>query len=744
MEIFRKRISVEGLVQGVGVRPRVHRLANELKLSGFVLNTSSGVLIEVEGYLLNLQEFEIRLADLFSDNTHLTKVYRSPLLVKGESEFTIRDSDSDSKITTPFPQDLAVCQHCLAELFSPLNRRFRFPFISCTQCGPRFSICRGLPFDRANTTLSSFPLCSECLNEYSDPADRRFHSQTIGCLDCGPTIWCCHSDGIIRGYGDDAISEVISVISRGGIVAFKGVGGFHLICDAHNDTAVEHLRTRKGRPRKPFALMYPTLNHVREDCQLSQGEEILLASSQAPIVLLRKRAKCFMLENIAPENRFLGVMLPYTPVHHLILRELGIPIVATSGNISGEPICSDELEALEKLGLIADLFCFNDRQIANRCDDSIVQWVLDRTFPIRVARGYAPFTLYPTMSTNTPTLGMGAYLKNSVALGHDGCITVSPHIGDLEYFETLSVQEDNVALLCSTYGVDSATIVTDLHPDFTSYESIDSNKRVNAVQHHYAHALCCLADNGLKPPCFAVTWDGTGYGIDGTIWGGEGLIVHNHAFERRFHLLPFPLPGGEAAIRDPKRTALGLLYKTSGRKTFEHPLWSFYSNRELMQTALDKRVNCPDCTSVGRLFDGIAALLGGCYESTFEGEAAMWLQYIAETLDGADSYRFLIIDYSVIDWRIMLREILLDIECGVSQGVVARKFHRTLVNSIVTMAQLVGIPTVILTGGCFQNSLLLEAAVHALRGQGYDPYWHKQTPSNDGGIAIGQIIAASI
>jgi hydrogenase maturation protein HypF len=744
VEPFRMRISVEGLVQGFGVRPRVHRLANELKLSGFVLNTSNGVLIEVEGYVLNLQEFEIRLADLLSDNQHLTKVYRSLLSVKGEGGFTIRDSDGDSKITTPFPQDLAVCQHCLAELFSPVNRRFRFPFISCTQCGPRFSICRRLPFDRANTTLSSFPLCSECLNEYSDPADRRFHSQTIGCLDCGPTIWCCHGDGVIRGYGDDAISQVISVIAKGGIVALKGVGGFHLICDAHNDTAVEQLRTRKGRPRKPFALMYPTLSLVREDCQLSKGEEILLVSPQAPVVLLRKRERCSVLESIAPENPFLGVMLPYTPVHHLILRELEIPIVATSGNISGEPICADEPEALEKLRSITDLFLFNDRQIANRCDDSIVQWVLDRTFPIRVARGYAPFTLYPTLVTKTPTLGMGAYLKNSVALGHDNCITVSPHIGDLEYVETLSAQENNVALLCSTYGVDSATRVSDLHPDFTSYNSTDLNQRVNTVQHHYAHALCCLVDNGLKPPCFGVTWDGTGYGIDGTIWGGEGLIIYNNVFERRFHLLPFPLPGGEAAIRDPKRTALGLLYKINEGKTFEHQLWSFYSDRELMQTALDKRINCPECTSVGRLFDGIAALLGGCYESTFEGEAAMWLQYIAGTLDGDDSYRFAIIDDSVIDWRIMVRQILLDIEGGVSQSIVARKFHRTLVNIVVTMAEIVGIPTVMLTGGCFQNSLLLEATVHALRGQGYDPYWHKDTPSNDGGISIGQIIAASV
>jgi hydrogenase maturation protein HypF len=599
-----------------------------------------------------------------------------------------------------------------------------------------------LPFDRINTSLKSFPLCSECFVEYSDPANRRFHAQTIGCFDCGPKLWSCRSDGIVRASGDEAISDAISIISGGGIVALKGIGGIHLICDAQNSTAIKNLRVRKARPTKPFALMYPTLNHVREHCEVSQKEAELLHSSQAPVVLLRKKTGCAVFEGIAPQNPCLGVLLPYTPLHYLILQELGAPIIATSGNVSGEPICADEFQALDRLGSIADLFLLNDRRIVNRCDDSVVQVVLNRPFPIRVARGFAPFTLLTGVHTSRAVLGMGAYLKNSVALAHDSCITVSPHIGDLGSLESQVVQDQNIDTLCSIYGVDNPVVATDLHPDIGSYDIQRGLQPSIGIQHHYAHALSCLVDNGLEAPCFAVTWDGTGYGTDGTIWGGEGLIIRKDSFERRFCLFPFRLPGGEAAVRDPKRVALSLLYMATGTSALTHPLWRFYRDADLMQAALVKKINCPECSSIGRLFDGVAALLGVCYENTFEGEAAMGLQNLVETLNGFDAYEFTIIKESVLDWRGMLRQILSDVESGASEKYIAVKFHRTLVNMIVAMAELVGISTVLLTGGCFQNSFLLEASVEALRRQGYTPYWHRGIPSGDGGIAIGQVVAA--
>lgn len=741
MAVDRKRISVEGLVQGVGMRPYVYHLAHELALSGFVCNTQSGVLIEVEGDSGALEEFDTRLLRFFSDGCQENRISRMSVPLRMESTFTISQSITPSKITTPFPRDFAVCRKCLDELGFQSNRRFRFPFISCAECGPRYSICIRLPFDRVNTSLEKFPLCSECLFEYSDPENRRFHAQTIGCFECGPKLWICTADGIERAFGEDAISEAISAISEGSIVAVKGIGGIHLMCDARNHTAIGNLRLRKVRPRKPFAVMYPTIDLVRNDCDVSEREVALLCSPQAPVVLLRRKTGCVLPESLAPQNAYLGVMLPYTPLHYLIMQGLGAPVVATSGNISGEPICAEEIEALSRLGSIADLFLFHDRRIVNRCDDSVVQVILDSCFPIRVARGYAPFIIPAGADNQTAVLGMGAYLKNTIALAHDGRITVSPHIGDIGSLESKVVQEQHIESVCSIYGVDNLVIVKDLHPDLSSCSFREVLHPQVAIQHHYAHALSCLVDNDLEAPCLAVTWDGTGYGTDGAIWGGEGLIILEHSFERRFSLYPFLLLGGEFAVRDPKRVALGLLYEASGSESFSHPLWNYFGDAGIMQAALMKKVNCPKCTSIGRLFDGIAALLGVSYENTFEGEAAMGLQYTADHLIGSEAYEFSIGDDTVIDWRGMISQILSDIDSGFSNGYIASRFHSTLVNIIVAMARIAGFRNVLLTGGCFQNSLLLTASVEALREHGFNPFWHRRMPTGDGNIAIGQVVA---
>lgn len=740
MALNRKRIIVEGPVQGVGMRPHVYRLAHEFSLSGFVCNTHSGVLIEVEGEPDCLEKFDKRLLDCLSKGFQKNRVSRESVPLRGERAFTITKSTDHSRITAPFPQDLAVCQKCLEELNCPASRRFRFPFISCTECGPRYSICTNLPFDRHNTSLDEFPLCAECFAEFSDPENRRFHAQTIGCFACGPKLWSCRGDGIARAFGDDAISDAISVISEGGIVAVKGIGGIHLLCDARNGIAIESLRLRKARPRKPFAVMYPTIDHVRKDCILSEREAAILCSPEAPVVLLRKKSGCPILENIAPKNQYLGVLIPYTPLHHLIMKELDAPVVATSGNVSGEPICVDECEALNRLGLIADLFLFNDRRVVNRCDDSVVQVVLDRPLPIRVARGYAPLVLNVGTDAPSAVLGMGAYLKNTVALAHDGNITVSPHIGDLESFEGRMVHEQYIQTVCSIYGIDDPVIATDLHPDLFFSGFTRGSRSPIAIQHHYAHALSCLVDNDLQAPCFAVAWDGTGHGTDGIIWGGEGLMVLERSYERRFSFYPFQLTGGEIAIRDPKRVALGMLYAAMGSRAFSHPLWDFYEHAGVMQTALLRKVNSPECTSVGRIFDGIAALLGVCYENTFEGEAAMAVEHIAENPKWQAAYEFSIINKVQIDWRGMICQILLDVESGVSNKDIATRFHRTLVDIIVSMAEIGGLENVLLTGGCFQNSLLLSASVEALREHGFAPFWHKKIPSSDGSISIGQVI----
>jgi hydrogenase maturation protein HypF len=675
----------------------------------------------------------------------------TPLTADGNPGFTIwpsyTDGDPDSHMgaeTTALMQpDLAVCTDCLREMNDPADRRYRYPFINCSQCGPRFSIITALPYDRPNTTMAGFEMCHTCRTEYDNLEDRRHHAQPIACPNCGPQLELRNATGKTDTRGDEALQWAAQAVRDGRILALKGLGGFHLICDARNGDAVAELRRRKHRPVKPFAVIYPSLQAAEDDCLVMPEEESLLSSAQAPIVLIRKKKTPALTEDgVAPGNPYLGVMLPCTPLHHLLMSALGFPVVATSGNRANEPVCIDEDEAVETLKDIADLFLVHDRPISGRCDDSIVRVMAGREILLRRARGYAPLPVMVSHPFSAPVLALGGHLKNTVALAVGDRVFLSPHIGDLDTPEACAAHREAADLLCRLYKVKPENIVHDLHPDYRSTQMAEERGgNTIAVQHHHAHALACMAENRVQPPCLAVTWDGTGYGTDSSVWGGEFLALNPGGFERALHFLPFPLPGGDAAVLDPKRAALGILYALEGDRAFSRDIGLPGEDGWLMKAALTKDINCPLASSVGRIFDAIAALTGICTENGFEGQAAMALEFAADS-EVTEVYEFEIED-SIIDWRPMLRSVLQDIESGITPGAVSAKFHTTLAAIIVAAAKSVGEETVLLTGGCFQNALLLEYAVDRLELAGFKVCTHQQIPPNDGGLALGQIMATA-
>ena len=738
--VKRERLIVEGTVQGVGFRPFVYRLAQELGLSGYVQNTPSGMIIEIEGADTPLTAFKEALQERKPSQARILKLDNMPLATEGGHDFIIRRSEAGEETTALMLPDLAVCGDCLNEMLDPSDRRYRYPFINCTNCGPRFSIITALPYDRPNTTMAGFKLCDACRAEYDDPDDRRHHAQPIACPDCGPQLELRDAEGQTKACCDNAWLKAAQAVRDGKILALKGLGGFHLVCDARNVAAVAELRRRKIRPVKPFATMYPSLDLARADCASGPEEEKLLISAEAPIVLLRKNATSAVADNVAPANPYLGVMLPYTPLHHLLMSELGFPIVATSGNCTGEPICTDEDEIVETLKGIADLFLVHDRPISARCDDSIVRVMRGRAVVLRRARGYAPLPIVVKHSFAVPVLAVGGHFKNTVALAVRNRVFLSPYIGDLDTLESCAAHRAAADLLCRLYKVEPENIVHDLHPDYGSTRMAEERGgNVVAVQHHYAHALSCMAENEVKPPCLAVAWDGTGYGADDTVWGGEFLKIKPGGYDRALHFLPFPLPGGSAAALDPKRAALGLLYALDGEDAFGRDIGLPGKDVWLMKSALKKNINCPLTSSAGRIFDAVAALTGICTENGFEGQAAMALEFAADP-HVTSVYDFTI-ENGVIDWRPMLRAILDDIDEDETHGSISGKFHATLAAIIVAASNAVGEETVVLTGGCFQNALLLEYTADALEQAGFAVHSHRHAPPNDSGLALGQVMA---
>jgi hydrogenase maturation protein HypF len=711
MNIERAKVVLRGAVQGVGFRPFVYRLATELGLTGWVINTSQGVFIEVEGERVTLNQFVLRLDKEKPPRSVIQGFEFSFLDAIGYIDFEIRHSEETGAKTAFILPDIATCADCLREIFDPNNRRHLYPFTNCTNCGPRFTIIESLPYDRPNTSMKHFKMCPKCEAEYQDPGNRRFHAQPNACPVCGPKL-------------NMPVATAAEVIRRGQILALKGIGGFQLLVDARNAEAITRLRQRKHRDEKPFAVMYPSLEAVKQDCRVSELEERVLLSPESPIVLLESKS---VATAIAPGNPYLGVMLPYSPLHHLLMRELTFPVVATSGNRSDEPICINEFEAHECLDDIADAFLMHDRPIVRPVDDSVVRVMLGRELVLRRARGYAPLPVH--VKEELPhVLAVGAHLKNTVALsiGHE--VFISQHIGDLEMQPAFAAFRNVAADFQRLYEVTPELIACDMHPEYLSTKfARELHTPRSQIQHHYAHIVSCMTENELEAPVLGVAWDGTGYGTDGTIWGGEFLLVDDASFERVAHLRQFRLPGGEAAIKQPRRCALGVLYEIFGDEAFTD------DDPPALRQMLVKGVNCPFTSSAGRLFDAVASLLGIRHRVNFEGQAAMELEFLVQP-GVEEAYP------AGLDWQPMVEAMLQD---DATVGVKATKFHNALAETIVQVAQHIGEEKVVLTGGCFQNRYLTERAVRRLQAEGFHPYWHQRVPPNDGGIALGQVVAAA-
>ena len=808
--LVRLRVEIHGAVQGVGFRPFVYRLATELGLTGWVINDTQGVFIEVEGPAPAVRRFSARLPAEVPPRAIVQTITSAWLEPAGFTRFEIRHSDSSGAKTVLVLPDIATCPDCLAELLDPADRRHGYPFTNCTNCGPRFTIIEALPYDRPNTTMRRFTLCPDCQTEYENPLDRRFHAQPNACPVCGPRLTFyersvqnaeCGTDLFSAPVsGDEALINTVAALCAGRIVAVKGLGGFHLMVDARDDAAIRRLRESKPRRAKPFALMARDLAQVRQFCEVSPAAEALLTAAEAPIVLLRKLedqgrtvSPCHPVTvspSVAPGNPSLGVMLPYTPLHHLLLRELDFPVVATSGNLSDEPICTDETEAMARLAGIADAFLVHDRPIARHADDSVAWIVAGAPRLLRRARGYAPLPI--TLKEEIPAiLAVGAHLKNTVSLSVGRQVFISQHIGDLETPEAMAAFERVIADFQRLYEAQPVAIAHDLHPEYLSSKwaneqgSQESGVRSQRslipdpcplipVQHHHAHLAACLAENHVTGPALGVTWDGTGYGTDGTIWGGEFLLGDAGGYERVAHLRPFRLPGGDAAVKEPRRAALALLWELYGDAALEMDDLPAIrdlrlAERTLLAQMLAKGLNAPITTSAGRLFDGIAALIGLHGAVSFEGQAAMALEFAADAWEmgayemgwqesgvrgqGSDVKRetsnvtrhsSLITHHSsILDWGPLVVGVVADLRRGVPQGIIAARFHNALVEAIVAVAQNVGAARVALTGGCFQNRLLTERAADRLQRAGFEVLLHRHVPPNDGGISLGQVAVAA-
>ena len=777
--VERVRLIVRGAVQGVGFRPFVYRLAGELAVRGFVRNSAEGAWIEAEaesdGAVLG--QFVSRLRSELPPRSFITSLELSHLPPLGFADFRIEESSSASPSVAVVLPDLATCPDCVRELFDPRNRRHRYPFINCTQCGPRYSIVEAMPYDRARTTMKGFVLCPECLAEYGDPTDRRFHAQPNACPVCGPRLRLLDRRGDLMETGEQALACAVTLLKQSGILAVKGLGGFQLLVRAADERSVARLRELKHREEKPFAVMVPGLSHAMELCDLNEIERGVLTSPEAPILVALRRkvgtgeqagagvgVGAVVAEGVAPGNPRLGVFLPTTALHHLILHDLGECVVATSGNLADEPICIDDTEALDRLGGIADGFLTHDRPILRHVDDSVVAVVLGREMVLRRARGFAPLPV-PVNADVSGILAVGAHLKNTVALGRGREVFLSQHIGDLEGLPARNASQRVMSDLGRLLQTDVKRAACDMHPDYGSTRHAESLRLpMVRVQHHFAHVLACASENELlRPPLLGVSWDGSGYGTDGTVWGGEFFQWTESEATRVGHFGCFRLPGGELAVKEGRRAAAGLLFELFGEAWMESPLVRTrgIATREEARVwtgMMRKGLNAPLCSSVGRLFDAVAALTGVAGRSNYEGQAAMRLEWALSGERGDEAYAWELEptrsvpgggDGAVptmlrVRWEPGLRQLLADVESGVPVGVISARFHHMLAGSVLDVARAVGLENIVLTGGCFQNRYLLERVVGLLRGAGFRPFWHQRVPPNDGGIALGQVVAATL
>jgi len=748
-------LRMNGVVQGVGFRPFIYTIAQESGVFGCVRNDCAGVLIELSADLPSLKHF----ATLFDHTLPPLAVVESIAIEAASArpftDFKIDVSNVSGILHTLPPTDAAICAQCRLELFSPNDRRYRYPFINCTHCGPRYSIINKMPYDRPNTSMAHFQLCSACYDEYNDPSNRRFHAQPIACPICGPQIALWNQQGTTIGFGDDALNIAVESLKKGEILAVKGLGGFHLMADAMNEDAVQLLRVRKHRSRKPFAIMYPDLDAVRVDCSIDSAEAAWLQSPIAPIVLLHRHAagEGGLASNIAPDCHRIGAMLPYTPLHQLLCHALKRPLIATSGNLSEEPICYDESEALHRLRNIADTFLVHNRPIVRPLDDSIMQVVCGQPMVLRAARGIAPYTIQIDSETDKAVFAVGAHQKNTVALAGRGHIICSQHIGDLDTEPSRQAFESVVADLQEVFDIQPAVWVGDIHQDYASSQWLEKNHAAHAIQlqHHYAHVLSCMAEHQLNENALGIAWDGTGLGDDRSIWGGEALLADWSGYKRVAHLSPYLLPGGERAAREPWRSALGLLAQALGVEDaiawyLDHAPDKQLSlkNKSLLTSMLQHHTQCVWTSSMGRLFDGIAAILGLSWEMDYEGEAAMRLEAAALSAAGTNATLKLPLlqkDASQWqwDWIPLIRDMIRYHDTGVPVGEIAWAFHAALANAVFDLSSKVCNPNVLLTGGCFQNALLLSMCEDRfLNDSSFTLYRHQWIPTNDGSMAAGQ------
>jgi len=753
----RVRIRVEGVVQGVGFRPFVYSLAREYGLAGFVGNDTGGVFLEAEGDPAALSAFVAALSQRAPALARVERVTVDAVPPTGRPGFHIIPSVDGGSRGTLLPPDTATCPDCLAELSNPSDRRYGYPFINCVNCGPRFTVVTDLPYDRRTTTMVDFPLCTACAAEYADPADRRFHAEPTCCPDCGPTLRFLNTAG--EPVPGDPVDTAVHWLRAGRILAVKGLGGYHLAVRAADEQAVATLRTRKYRGDKPFAVMVADLEAARALVEVTPPDEQVLTGPHRPVVLLPRRPTAPVATAVAPGDRNLGIMLPYTPLHHLLATRLGEPFVLTSGNISDEPIIHRDDEARQRLASLVDGFLLHNRRIHARIDDSVVRVFRGRELPIRRARGYVPTPVTVPWRFERPVLACGAELKNTFCVAEQRHVFLSPHIGDLENYETLRAFTDGIAHMCRLFRIQPRLIAHDLHPEYLSTKYAVGREDVErgevelvGVQHHHAHIASCLADNGDPGPVIGIAFDGLGFGTDGTLWGGELLVADLVGFDRVGHLDAVPMPGGAAAIREPWRMAAAYLDAVYGDALPDLEIVCRHADRWPAVLALARTgVNAPRTSSAGRLFDAVSALLGLRDTVTYEGQAAVALEQRAcaeerggyRVGDGADDdHRPLAgVGYELI------RCVVEDVLSGVDPGRIAARFHHGLADAVVQAAEVVrgrtGLTTAALSGGVFQNMFLLELVVSGLQERGFRVLVHSRVPPNDGGICLGQAVVAA-
>lgn len=748
------KIEIRGIVQGVGFRPFIYNLARECHLRGYVLNDTDGVEVEAEGSKPDLDRFLNRIRSLAPPQSRILEMKVVKAVPHGFRDFSIRESRKKETRTVLVSPDLATCPDCLNELFNPEDRRFNYPFLNCTNCGPRLTIIQDTPYDRAKTTMSSFKMCPDCSQEYHSPQNRRFHAQPNACPVCGPRLTLSDNKGNILNVADPVVST-ISLLKKGHIIAIKGIGGYHLACDATNTKAVSSLRKRKYREDKPFALMAKDLKTVRRFCYVNPSEAELLQSVQRPIVLLKKKKVDLIAPQVAPLQKNFGVMLPYSPLHHLLLKNSNLVLVMTSGNQSDEPIAYEEKEAFERLNHIADYFLSHNRQIHRRCDDSVTRIFNDKETILRRGRGYVPLPISVDSKFKQHILATGAQLKNTFCLGRDNFAFPSTHIGDLENYETLDFyakEIDRFKKLCSVRPV---VVAHDIHPEYLSTKyalSLQGIRKV-PIQHHYAHIASCMAENKISQKVIGVAFDGTGYGEDGNVWGGEFLLADLKSFQRAAHFKYVPMPGGESAIKHPWMMAASYLYACYGEDFLNLDLEFVrkmdFSKWEIIQKMLDQHINLFQTSSSGRLFDAVSVLLKFRERTNYEGQPAIELEFWADEKFKSD-YQYEIITEKgrlIIDSEKIIKGVVDDLMKKKQKSEISARFHNTIariINDVCSkLRKEYDLDSVCLSGGVFQNMFLLNRAYSLLTKSKFRVYAHHLVPPNDGGISLGQAVIAN-